>query len=174
MEHIQFENRYSPTEDILRIYSKEILTKRFQKQFWVLVIIFALLMIPGFLIPDYIILALTGSCLVLSLILTLLLPHLMLRRILRTQKQVYGNKLPTTLVQLGDAIRLQEGPCDITIAYNQITEIYLLREIIVLMSGKTNGILMKRGGFTRGAEQEFPAFIRQHCPDARLYQRNTD
>lgn len=172
MENIQFENRYSPTEAILKIYSKEILTKRFQRQFWILVVIFALLMIPGFMIPDYIILALTGGCMVLSLILTLSLPHLMLRRILRTQKQVYGDKLPTTLVQLGDQIRLQEGPCDITMAYDQITEIYLLPKIIVLMSGKANGILMKRDGFTRGDVQEFPSFIRRHCPNARLYQRD--
>ncbi|MGI5825404.1 MAG: hypothetical protein ACOX7J_07520 [Bacillota bacterium] len=171
MENLIFENRYQTTRELLEIYTKEILAKRFQKQFWILVIIFALLTIPGIVTQDYIIAVLAAAGFVVTLALTVFFPRLMFRQMEKIQHKIHNGKKPNTVVEFGDSIHLQEGKCEIALEYPQITEIYFLSQIYVLMFEKSNGIMLKNDAFVKGTAEDFRIFITEHCPQARIFKR---
>lgn len=172
MKNLLFENTYFASQELLKIYSKQILANRFQKQFYILSAIFLLLLIVSLVTKDQIAAGLTGGLLLISLIATFAVPYLMFKQILNMQKKLHNGKTPETLVQIGEQVRLKEGKCDITFDYQQITEIYFLPKIYVLMFGKSNGVMMKSDGFTLGNSEDFRKFITERCPNAKIFQKD--
>ena len=168
---VLFTNKYLATEDLLKIYNNKIVAKRFRKQFIVFAAVFALLTIPGFVTGDYIIVAVTATCCLISVILNFSMPKYLLRQTAKAQSILHKGKVPKTSVQFGETVYLKEGPCEINLEYSQIMEIYFYPEIYVLMFAKDNGIMLKSDGFTQGTAADFKNWIREKCPIARIIDK---
>ena len=166
-----FTNKYLATVDLLKIYNNKIVAKRFRKQFIVFAALFALLTIPGFVTGDYIIVAVTSVCCLISFILNFSMPKYLLRQTAKAQSILHKGKVPKTTVQFGETVYLKEGPCEINLEYPQITELYFYPEIYVLMFAKDNGIMLKSDGFSQGTAADFKKWIQKKCPIARIIDK---
>ncbi len=72
-----------------------------------------------------------------------------------------------TEVDFTDRITVKIGKNKEYFDYEDITSLYNLKGICILMIGKTNGIILKKNGFYSGDYVDFLHFIRMKCSEVK-------
>lgn len=85
---------------------------------------------------------------------------------------IYKNSLEEkglleTEVDFTDRITVKIGENKEYFDYEDITSLYNLKGICILMIGKTNGIILKKNGFYSGDYVDFLHFIRMKCSEVK-------
>lgn len=160
---MKFENRYYVTDEMLSEYVNKVLCKRL-KRLGLIVTIAALLMLwLTWTNGDYILSAVFGSCLFISVFTILIAPPLTLRQLKESERRLHNNKKFETIVQFDKNITMTEGSFSLTVEYTQILKIYVLKYSYVLMLGRNNAIIIQPDHFTIGSFEEFKPYIESKC-----------
>jgi hypothetical protein len=164
---VLFENRYQPDSKIYKEYIFKVLYRN-------------LYLIGGILTPVAIgmtffslwqqdttfavLFAVCGLILILSMLFAC---PMALRQLRKQYDHLHHGKQPESVFRFSDTIEISEGTLSVHISYDQITKIRDLKYSYVLMIGKYNAVILKKGAFTIGTLDELQAFLMERCPSLR-------
>ncbi len=159
----KFENRYYSTDEILSEYVHKVLCRKLKVMGAIIAAAALIMLFISFLDNNYILSAVFGVCLFISVCVTVLSPSLMLKQLKESDRRIHNDKKFETVVQFGDNISISEGAFSLAIEFAQILKVYSLKHSYVLMFGKNNAIIINPDTFTLGTFEEFKSFIQSRC-----------
>lgn len=161
--NILFENRYKTDDRMLSEYVHKILCRKI----YFMGAIFAPIsfIMAGITLAkqDYILAAVLGVCLFITIVTMLITPPLTIRQLKEYDKRLNNGKNHEAIIQFGENISIAQGTFSLTIEYGQVLKIYELKHSFVLMFARSSGIILDPSGFTIGDFNTFKEFIRTKC-----------
>lgn len=165
---LKFENRFYSDDKIMSEYVHKVLCRRLYVLGTLVIIGSLIAMAFAWLNNNYIMTAVYAVCLFISSFVVITVPHLTLKQLKDAEKRLHNGKNQETIVQFGDKIAMTEGTFSLAMEYSQIIKIYSLRHSYVLMFSRSNGIILSPENFSIGTFEDFQAFIKSMCPNAKL------
>lgn len=162
MENIEFENRFYFKDEMLKEYFTTI-EMGIPKMFVILdysLIVFSL--VAGIYLHSKLLIIL-GFVWVGLIIISKLVAILSIRNFKKRSKTFHKNVEVETIYKFADKIYVEEGELKFNIDYSQIIKFKELKTCIVLLIGKSQGIILDPDGFSKGDLESFKKFILQKC-----------
>lgn len=160
MEDLKFQNQYHTDKEVTKEYAKYVFCKSTRILGIVLMIIsaiaFVLSLKAGYKMSEsaLFILCFVGGLLIYGY-------YIIIVKVVDHSAKKKEQEQPECIVRFGNKILMEQGKLQKEYEYKQVRKFYNLPHIYALIIGKNQAVLVKKGGFTKGKEEEFEKFIKE-------------
>lgn len=158
----QFENAYQPEETLFLEYAHALRARWKNLLAWGALALFAVGLVISLAARQWpnCLLAVIGLAACCFLLVT---PRIQARALLASANEAGGGALHQTVLLFGEKIVLNEGEFSMEFAYRDIADVRESERLYILLLTGHDVLLVRKGAFTRGAEEDFLPFIREKC-----------
>lgn len=159
---MDFESKFYLTNDIYKKYVNKAVCFNIRFICGILLIISLGLMFISYNSEFYLFI-LVCFCFFVLLMIFILYPIIIYNNLIYLKKKIHSDKKYEAIVSFGNDIRLVEGKQKTTIDYKQISKIYEIDDLVVLMYTIQNGIIVDLNGLLVGDKKSFYKYILKKC-----------